>query len=114
MGGRDRREESDKMQADLREVSSHGGVMDTAAGPVAGLSREILGGQSGMRAAMPEAGKPIAALQGREQQHVDIDKPTLDPRSNYQGAAGVAGDGNVEPNTAAMNEAVEGPETLDD
>lgn len=114
MSARDRQDESDKAQADLREVSAHGGVMDTAAGPTAGLSREILGGQSGMRASMPEAGKPIADLKGRERQHVDVDKPVLDPRSNYTGAAGVGGDGNVAPDVAAMDESVRGPETLDD
>jgi hypothetical protein len=113
MGARDRQGESEEAQADLREVSAHGGVMDTAAGPVAGLSRQILGQVSGMREAMPEAGTPIAEPKGRERQHRDVDKPTLDPRLNYVGAAGVGGDGNVEPNTAAMSESVQGPEDLD-
>jgi hypothetical protein len=108
-GAKDRQDESDKMQAQLRDASGHVSSGLHEAGPD-GRGAEF--DRNFTARPLSSTGVDLTDLKGREEQHVDIDKPALKPRDNYVAPAGV-GSGSVRPNTPD-GKIVDGIETLDD
>jgi len=109
MGARDRQDESDEADRDLRDVSRHVGNQLPEAGPD-GRGAEFDRNATSFPVDSTRIG--LTDLKGRERQGRDVSKPVLEPRPNYVGPSG-AGTGSVLPNTALSEDKIVGPEDLD-